>query len=216
MSRAGNREGSFGKWVGFGQCGNSVDPILITSSSLIVPNQKSILPPKANPLAKPLRGWGVLCAFTAVACQRLMFRVTFRWLPEGYDKSTGRLQSDCRKIMGRRQQDDRKSTVRFRSGLARNDGPFREAFAKHPRSHCGPPPLWGLAMSLSREAKCLSYRLPMPHLHRLNLLQLHEGANVRDVCGTSIREARLSHSAKPREANPSTISGLAEPPPQNV
>ena len=48
-------------------------------------------------------------------------------------KLQGRLQSDYRKIMGRRQEDDWKSTVRFRSGSSRNDGPFREASAKPAR-----------------------------------------------------------------------------------
>ena len=37
-----------------------------------------------------------------------------------------------------------------------------------------------------------------PLWHGLNLIQQHGSANVRDVCGTNIREARRSHSAKPQ------------------
>ena len=37
-----------------------------------------------------------------------------------------------------------------------------------------------------------------PRSHRLNLLQLHESASARDVCGLSIHKAQQSHSAKPQ------------------
>ena len=76
--------------------------------------------------AKPLRGWSVLCAimasvlcaFMAVACQRLMFRVR-------------RLRQDYRKMTGRRPEEHGPVV---RETMER----FREASAKPPRSHRGP------------------------------------------------------------------------------
>ena len=96
-----------------------------------------------------------------------------------------RLRQDYRKIAGRR--------------------PWT---AKPPRSHreaivvqlpCSAP----LRPSHSPEAQCLSCRRSS---HGLNLTQRHGSANVKDVCGTSVREARRSHSAKPQSCREASRS----------
>ena len=132
----------------------------------------------------------------------------------------GRLPSDYRKIMGRQQEDDRKSAVRFRLGFTKSDGTFsrslcpREASAKPAWSNFHAP----LKPSHvpSPEAQCLFPPVIAPW-HGLNWIQLHESANVRDVCGTSIREARRSPAKPLREATvlPRSLakpSGPAQPP----
>ena len=90
---------------------------------------------------------------------------------------------------------------RFREASAKPPRSLREATAVQlPRS----APL-GPAMPPSPEAPFF-YRLHRPLSHGLNIVQLHESANVRDVCETSTREARRSHSAKPQSCREASRS----------
>ena len=116
--------------------------------------------------------------------------------------------------MRRRQEDDRKSTVRFRRGFARQDGMFCEASAKPPRSHRCPTSMLRpfeaqpCSLVLKLNISLIAFHRPLSHG-----LNLNERPNVSDVCGTSILELRRSPgeaaprsrslAAKPREANPS-------------
>ena len=112
--------------------------------------------------------------------------------------------------------------MRCRPSFARNDGTFsrslceapakpprshREATAKPPRSHRGPT-----SMLRPFEAQAcplvLKLNASLAALYRplFNLIQQHGSANVRDVCGTNIREARRSHSAKPQSCREASRS----------
>ena len=140
----------------------------------------------------------------AVVFQRLMFRVS-------------RLRQDYRKITGRRPEEHCVSgpvlLETFREAFAKPLRSLREAPAKPPRSHRRPTSMLRpfeaqpCPLVLKLNASLAAFHRPLSH--GLNLIQQHGGANVRDVCGTNIREARRSHSAKPqfcREASRSQPS----------
>ena len=124
-------------------------------------------------------------------------------LQEDYGKTTGRALCVSGPVL-------LETMERFRETSAKPPRSPREASAKPPRSHRGPT-----SMLRHFEAQpCplvlkLNYSLAAFHRplsHGLNLIQQHGSANVRDVCGTSIREARRSHSAKPQSCREASRS----------
>ena len=134
-----------------------------------------------------------LCAFMAIVFQRLMFRVS-------------RLRQDCRKIAGRRPEEHYAFSRSLLEAPAKPPRSLREATAKPPRSNVHAPPLGGPATFPSPEAQCLCCRLSSPPFARTQLDSTTWGASVRDVCGTNIREARRSHSAKPQSCREASRS----------
>ena len=82
---------------------------------------------------------------------------------------------------------------RFREASAEPPRSPREASAKPPRSHRGPTSMLRpfeaqpRPLVLKLNASLAAFHRPLSH--GLNLIQQQGGANVRDVCGTHIREA---------------------------